>query len=53
MKKAESYLFPILFSLKALTIICVKSHIDILQGVSKIDHLLRVSIFQVFKDVRI
>ena len=38
-------LSPILFCLKFIALIKIKSHIDILQGVSKLDHLMKVSVF--------
>ena len=40
----------LLFILKFVTIILVKSHIDILQGICKLDHLLKISIFQIYKN---
>lgn len=36
--------------LLSFTIIKVKSSRDILQGVNKLDHLLKVSVFQVYKN---
>ena len=44
---------PFLFCLKFVALIKIKSHIDILQGISKLDHLVKVSIFQIFKDFKI
>jgi hypothetical protein len=42
---------PILFFLKFLALIKIKSHIDILQGVSKLDYLMKISVFQINKNV--
>ena len=44
---------PVLFCLKFLTLVRIKSHIDVLQGITKLDHLVKVSVFQIFKDKRI
>ena len=46
-------LAPILFCLKFIALIKIKGHIDILQGISKLDHLMKVSVFQIYKDERI
>lgn len=40
----------LLFVLKFVTIVVVKSHIDILQGICKLDHLCKISIFQIYKN---
>ena len=44
------YMFFIPSLLTAFVIIRVKSSEDILQGISKLDYLLKVSIFQIYKD---
>ena len=48
-----AFILPSTFVMIYIAIIFVKSHIDILQGISKLDYLVKVSVFQVFKDTLI
>ena len=44
---------PVLFCLKFFTLVRIKGQIDVLQGITKLDHLVKVSVFQIFKDEQV
>ena len=53
MFEIKLHAMPLFFTLPYISIIHYKSHIDILLGINKLDYLVKVSVFQVFKDTLI
>mmetsp|Transcript_3240 Transcript_3240/g.4934 ORF Transcript_3240/g.4934 Transcript_3240/m.4934 type:complete len:102 (+) Transcript_3240:1113-1418(+) len=47
---ASIYMFYFPITLMVMSLLYLKSSQDILQGISKLDYLLKVSVFQLYKD---